>query len=300
MKANDKFLNKPLDFWSNIKLLNQKLGYIQKKTKANPNPKSIIPTINQVKKVFKGEGLDYSSLVVNNHWTHWGDEMIEYLICRDEMLQMIKSNLMRQCEAKSEYERLLAELQPTTCPLPMNKQKGDKKGYAFLTCMVNILIESTLKKYGHKICNYDPHVLTSFTVGKKPVRTLSRRVDGAFPSTINPKAIWEIKEYYYTTTFGSRVADGVYETQLDGWELREVRENLGIHTEHYLITDDYFTWWEKGRSYLCRIIDSIHMGLLTEALFGKEIIKRIPELVERWIKDIEKEESPKDLFGDCR
>ena len=31
-------------------------------------------------------------------------------------------------------------------------------------------------------------------------------------------ALWEIKEYYYTTTFGSRVADGVYETLLDGLE----------------------------------------------------------------------------------
>jgi hypothetical protein len=39
------------------------------------------------------------------------------------------------------------------------------------------------------------------------------------PGTVNPIAIWEIKEYYYTTTFGSRVADGVYETLLDGMEL---------------------------------------------------------------------------------
>jgi len=30
--------------------------------------------------------------------------------------------------------------------------------------------------------------------------------------------------YYYTTTFGSRVEDGVYETLLDGMELEELRE----------------------------------------------------------------------------
>jgi len=52
---------------------------------------------------------------------------------------------------------------------------------------------------------------------------------------INPIAIWEIKEYYYTTTFGSRVADGVYETLPDGLELREAKENLKIHVEHNLI-----------------------------------------------------------------
>ena len=39
---------------------------------------------------------------------------------------------------------------------------------------------------------------------------------------MDPLAVWEIKEYYYTTTFGSRVADGVYETLLDGMELREL------------------------------------------------------------------------------
>ena len=48
-----------------------------------------------------------------------------------------------------------------------------------------------------------------------PLRTLARRVDGAFPSAVNPVAVWEIKEDYHTTTFGSRVADGVYETQID-------------------------------------------------------------------------------------
>ena len=40
-------------------------------------------------------------------------------------------------------------------------------------------------------------------------------------------ARWEIKEYYGTTTLGSRVADGVYETMLDGLELRELqRKNI--------------------------------------------------------------------------
>ena len=38
----------------------------------------------------------------------------------------------------------------------------------------------------------------------------SRRFDGAYPNIINPRIVWEIKEYYYATTFGSRVADGVY------------------------------------------------------------------------------------------
>lgn len=97
-------------------------------------------------------------------------------------------------------------------------------------------------------CDYDPRGLTAVTLQDAPLRTLARRVDGAFPSTINPIAVWEIKEYYYTTTFGSRVADGVYESLLDGMELEEIREHENVEIKHYLMVDDYNTWWNMGRS----------------------------------------------------
>ena len=45
---------------------------------------------------------------------------------------------------------------------------------------------------------------------------------------MNPIAVWELKEYYYTTTFGSRVADGIYETLLDGMELEDMRANCAL------------------------------------------------------------------------
>ncbi|MCC7303492.1 MAG: hypothetical protein IT233_12705 [Bacteroidia bacterium] len=187
---------------------------------------------------------------------------------------------MKVAEARKIFAKLRKELKPN-CPLPKNKQKGKKSGYAYLTGIVNMLIEANC---GGITCDYDPMQLTAITQNKFPVRTLSRRVDGAFPNVINPIAVWEIKEYYFTTTFGSRVADGVYETLLDGLELREVRENVNVEVEHYLIVDDYFTWWTLGRSYLCRIIDMLHMGILTEALFGKEVVTRLPEIVAGWVK----------------
>ena len=133
----------------------------------------------------------------------------------------------------------------------MNKQKAEKKNHAFLTGMVNMLVEANI---GNAPCNYDPRSLTTMTHNAMPLRTLSRRVDGAFPSVINPIAIWEIKEYYYTTTFGSRVADGVYETLLDGMELEELETAAQRKVQHILFIDDHFTWWECGHSYLCRII----------------------------------------------
>lgn len=150
-----------------------------------------------------------------------------------------------------------------------------------MTGIVNMLIEKEI--YPRK-CDYNPKELTAITENDFPLRTLSRRVDGAYPSVIDPIAIWEIKEYYYTTTFGSRVADGVYETQLDGWELWEVNLNLNRKISHFLIIDAYQTWWTQGRSYLCRIVDSMHMGLVDEVLVGKEVLNRLPILAKSWIK----------------
>ncbi len=98
--------------------------------------------------------------------------------------------------------------------------------------------------------------------------------------------VWEIKEYYYTTTFGSRVADGVYETLLDGYELSEIRNHLDRPVKHYLMVDDHFTWWVKGRSYLCRLCDILHMGFITEVLFGKEVVDRLPIIVNGWIDNL--------------
>jgi len=230
------------------------------------------------------------------------------------------------------------------CHLPMNKQKGEKKTHAYLTCVVTMLLEETLetvaplktlpvpeadtsdartnwlerkqvdqalrpKKYVDKLimdgqirkvrrdrkyvfhpgdvqrllphCDYDPRTLTIVTVGGRPLHTLARRVDGAYPRSVNPIAIWEIKEYYHTTTFGSRVADGIYETLLDGAELEDLLQ-AGHIVRHYLFVDGYRTWWEDGKSYLCRIVDSIHMKYLDEAIFGRELLDRLPELAQEW------------------
>jgi len=126
-------------------------------------------------------------------------------------------------------------------------------------------------------CNYSPMELTTITLGGAPIRTLSRRVDGAFPKVVNPVAVWEIKEYYYTTTFGSRIADGAYETLVDGMELEELRESEDIDVKHYLMVDAYETWSKMGRSYLCRMVDMLHMR------YGREVVERLPVLAREWM-----------------
>src|SRR5207237_4248459 len=159
--------------------------------------------------------------------------------------------------------------------------KGAKRAPAFFTGIINMLIEAHADGV---VVDYDPRGLTLVTRDDIPFRTLARRVDGAFPTRVNPIAVWEIKEYYYTTTFGSRVADGVYESLLDGMELEELRQETKneIDVKHYLMVDAHFTWWVKGRSYLCRLIDMLHMGYVDEVLFGKEVETRLPIIAKEW------------------
>jgi hypothetical protein len=175
-----------------------------------------------------------------------------------------------------EYKRKLRPL----CPLPMNKQTGRKKAPAYLTGLVNMLVEAHSNKAD---CDYDPRKLTTVTRDGVPLRTLARRVDGAFPNTVNPVAVWEVKEYYYTTTFGSRIADGVYETLLDGMELEELRENHDVDVKHYLFVDAKGTWWKQGKAYLCRIVDMLNMGYVDEVLFGREVVAELPRIVAEWM-----------------
>ena len=187
---------------------------------------------------------------------------------------------MTAAEAKAAFENL-SGLREYRCPFPQNKQKGLMRAPAYLTCIVNMIVDSGV---GAADCNFDPRTLTTITVNSVPVRTLARRVDGAFPSVVNPWAIWEIKEYYYTTSFGSRIADGVYETMLDGMELEELRTSENIDVKHYLMIDGYKTWWEDGKSYLCRIVDMLHMGYVDEVLVGREVPTLLPGIVRAWVE----------------
>ena len=179
------------------------------------------------------------------------------------------------------FRRLKKEMNPQ-CPIPMNKQRGDKKAPAYFTGIINMLIEDNLD--GNP-CNYDPGKLITVVQSGQLVYTSSRRLDGAFPSTANPVAVWEVKEQYYTTTFGSRVAAGIYESLLDGMELAELRRQKDIFVKHYFMLDAYDTWWLKGRSYLCRIVDMLHMGYVDEVLFGYEVVERLPGIVQGWINN---------------
>lgn len=276
MKPDPRFLNLPKSFWAHVRLISQEVGYT-----VRGQEKIRIPSTDEMKQAFDKMSLDWQHLVDDTgNIAEWGKLLGDYFAHRANVLQKgAEPLLMTAEEALGIFEKLRKKLRPT-CPLPLNKQSNEKKAPAFFTGIINMLIEAAIKG---ATCDYDPRVLTTVTRQGKPIRTLARRVDGAFPSAVDPIAVWEIKEYYYTTTFGSRVADGVYESLLDGMELDELRATEGIDVKHYLMIDAHYTWWECGRSYLCRIIDMLHMGYVDEVLFGREVITRLPTLVEEWL-----------------
>lgn len=287
MIANSDFVNRPKEFWAHVRLLSQEIGYVervkrQKGVKGQIGPIKI-PSLAELTAALNSLGLRSDHLVDSSaDPTQLGKDLLDYFTYRAQALnEYVRPRLMTVQQAKRVFDKLRKNLKSRR-DIPKNKQSGEKKKPAYFTGIINMLIEANLSGLA---CDYDPGVLTTVTKDDTPFRTLARRIDGAFPSAINPIAVWEIKEYYYTKTFGSRVADGVYESLLDGLELEELRletENQ-ISIQHYLMVDAYDTWWVKGRSYLCRIIDMLHMGYVDEALFGSEVEERLPDIVREWV-----------------
>jgi hypothetical protein len=193
----------------------------------------------------------------------------------------VKEFFMNRAEAKKLFNQLKKKHRPT-CNLPFNKQKGTKRHLAYFTCIINTLTQYHLN--GADFVDNPGQLAIVRDPRGKLVATLSRRIDGAYPALDDPAAICEVKEYYGTTTFGSRVADAVYETQLDGYEINEAEKLASRRIEHYLLVDDRYTWWDCGRSYLCRLLDAMHMGLVDEVIFGREVLDRWPEIVRGWLK----------------
>ena len=159
MKANSKFENLDLEFWANVKLLNQRLGYTIKKTKKNPEGGFAVPSIENIENVFSEEGLSTKMLIENGKLTDFGQSIVDYMKYRGDILtNHVEPNLMNKDQAKKLFYEMKKANKPN-CPLPMNKQKKEKKDYSFLTGLVNMIIE---KNKGNLNCDYDPKELGSY------------------------------------------------------------------------------------------------------------------------------------------
>jgi len=186
MTPDKRFVGLPKQFWAFVRLIGKGCGYASR-------GQITVPTREAVTGALSTLGLTVTALdaPLRNGTATW-IVLHDYFTFRRDLLHgHVEPNLMDASQAKREFGRLKRKLKPT-CPLPMNKQTGEKKAPAYLTGIVNMLIEANAQ--GNP-CNYDPHALVTVAVNKSPLRTFARRMDGAFPSVINPVAVWEVKEY---------------------------------------------------------------------------------------------------------
>lgn len=275
MRAFTEFADMPSEFWAFVKFVSEMLGYTVRR-------EGIVRTYSEHEIV---ELCKEKNTFVSNRLIR---QAIRYFDMRADLLNNFAKEMLMDAEtACAECEPLLRlhTKDNFRCKLPLNKQKGTMKQIAYFTAIINILAEKTIRECIPKLDELgfddDPRGLVYvWDKDRALIGASSRRFDGAYPSIESPHMVWEIKEYYYATTFGSRVADGVYETQLDGYEFRELFDRTGRKVQHVLFIDAYRTWWGQGKSYLCRIIDSLNMGLVDEVIIGREVFTRWPELLE--------------------
>jgi len=179
VKPEEQFLKQPKHFWAYVRTLSQLLGYTHRNT-----GQIKIPTISEVTRGLDSIGLRTATIVSeDNQPTALAQILLAYFEYRANVLNnFVRQHLMHVEQAKALFNELYTKLEPR-CPLPKNKQKNEKQNYAFFSCIINMLIEANI---GGLSCNYNPRALTTVTFEGVPLRTLARRVDGAFPGSVNP------------------------------------------------------------------------------------------------------------------
>lgn len=278
MRAFREFADIDYSFWSFVRFISKGLGYSNRgENRVKAYSFDEIATLCQMRNI--EVPLEFINAAVS------------YCSMRAELLNNFAEKMLMTAEEASIEFRKWQQIHRVGhyyCKLPMNKQKGDKKQIAFFTSIINIITEKTIREITGRTDQLgfddDPRGLIYILDNNNNIiGASSRRFDGALPGVENPILVWEIKEYYYATTFGSRVADGVYETQLDGFEFKDLYDRTGRKVYHVLFIDAYHTWWNQGKSYLCRLIDAINSGVVDEVIIGAEVLTRWPELLREII-----------------
>lgn len=283
MKPIDAFRIQSRKFWAYVQFISEVVGYSERRRQGDSRPKrmkrysvqDLVDAVNQ-------RGINPQELFHSPcQLTRLGQTVLNYLNTRAELLEeKVRPYLQDRNQAAQMFDFVCTQYPNHGITIQTNRQSKNNRRPLYLQNSVNILAWANAGK--GIVCNPDPPQLLTISDERGLHHVLSRRLDGALMVGQNPVAIWECKEYYGTTTFGSRVADAVWETMLIGRELREVESECGIRVAHYLFIDDYYTWWELGSSYLCRIVDMLHMGYIDEVIVGKEVLTRWPAIVQHY------------------
>lgn len=271
MFANEKFHGRGREFWSYVRLVSEQAGY-------QPHGDELVKEydIDDLRETIEDTGINADPLLggFSEPTADLGSDVLDYLNYRSEQVEVALDRIRTKDEAVAEFEEFSEGFQMETEQL--NKQ-GSSEPLVFANS-VNLVLE---KETGVDF-NPNPRMLPTVLDDEKNLQmTLPKWPDGAFPTARNPLAIWEVKEFYSSTTFGSRIADAIYEIMLFSEELDTLHNETGEEVELYLMTDGYEAW-QSGVSYICRIIDVVNMGYIDAAIFGEEVFTQWPDIVAEW------------------
>jgi hypothetical protein len=167
MTPNELFLNQPKQFWAYVRSISQKVGYTIRGQR-----QIRVPTIDEMAEALNSLDLDAARLTdKKGEATRLGQTLVDYFAYRADVLNtFVEPRLLNKDQARKLFEKVKAAGK-YSWPVSMNKQKGAKKAPAYLTGIVNMIVESNI---GSLPCNYNPLALTTVTFDGAPLRTLAR------------------------------------------------------------------------------------------------------------------------------
>jgi hypothetical protein len=155
MKPTARFLNQPKSFWANVRTISQQNGYTIRGKKQVK-----VPTFAEMRSALHSVSLTSHHICDSQGKpTEFGETLRAYFQHRADVLNKdVELRLMNAEQALAEFQALQRANPHAKCPIPMNKQKGAKRAPAFLTAMINMIVEANSEGLE---CDYDPRVLTT-------------------------------------------------------------------------------------------------------------------------------------------
>jgi hypothetical protein len=272
MYSDKRFAGKSMKFWSYVRLVSEQAGY-------QPHGDKLIKKYSKedLKNTIEKTGINADPLFgdsTTNSTTQLAEDLLQYLNYRSEKVKEALDKIRTKDEAIRDFEEYRGDYVMETEQL--NKQGSGAK--LVFANSVNLVLE---RETGIEF-NPNPRMLPTVLDSEDNLQiTLPKWPDGAFPTARNPLSLWEVKEFYSSTTFGSRIADAIYEMMLFSEEAQTLQEETNQELDLYLMTDGYEAW-KKGVSYICRIIDILNMEYIDAAIFGEEVFTQWPDIVNSW------------------
>lgn len=203
----------------------------------------------------------------DNHVLNVSPEVVaiffEYIKERELLFNSAFNHLRSEEEALEYCHRNEFEVSKTT-----TENKDHHQSSKSMVSAVTLIAENICKAK-QKESNTNPQTRCAWNLDHK-LHVTARNLDGAIPSLVNPRIIWEIKEYWGKTKGGSKMSDALYECNLVGLELREFEKRIKQKIYHVVFVDGKAQWGVR-KSDLKRFIDIMNQGLVDYLIIGKEV-----------------------------